>query len=63
MIEFASQNSDVYWKPTVPVQADVATFMVKLADALKGNVNVDKDWLSELTQREEAKQKSNEEVH
>lgn len=59
---FGSQNSDVYWKPTVPVQADVATFMVKLGDSLRGSFKVDQDWLSELSDRETAKQKSNEEV-
>lgn len=56
------KNSDVYWKPTVPVQADVATFLVKLSKALHGSLRIDKEWLSELSEREIAKEKANEEM-
>ncbi|KAK3913475.1 2-hydroxyacyl-CoA lyase 2 [Frankliniella fusca] len=53
------KNSDAFWKPTVPVLADVATFIVDLSEKLKGSLSVDKDWLSELSERENAKEKSN----
>lgn len=53
------KNSDVYWKPTVPVLADVATFIVEMAEMLQGSLNVDKEWLSEISERETAKEKSN----
>ena len=56
------QNSDVYWKPTMPVLGDAATFMVKLSEALRGSLKVDQGWISELAERENIKEKANEEV-
>lgn len=56
------KNSDVYWKPSLPVLADVATFIKKLSESLNGSLNIDKEWISELTERETAKQKTNEEM-
>lgn len=46
----------------MPVLGDAATFLVKLAEALKGSSKVDQEWISELSERENVKEKANEEV-
>ncbi|XP_034239839.1 2-hydroxyacyl-CoA lyase 2-like [Thrips palmi] len=56
------KNSDAFWKPTVPVLGDAATFMVKLSEALRGSFKVDQEWISELRERENIKEKANEEM-
>ena len=52
------QNSDMFWKPTVAVQADVGSTMVSLAKALKG-YKCDPDWVALLRGRDEDKEKKN----
>ncbi|KAK7099319.1 hypothetical protein V1264_003470 [Littorina saxatilis] len=52
------KNSDMFWKPTVAVQADVGGTMVSIAKGLAG-YQCDKDWLELLRNRDEEKEKKN----
>ncbi|KAF6018509.1 ILVBL [Bugula neritina] len=44
------RNSDMFWKPTVAVQADAGTFIVELQKRL-GKLHVDTEWVNKLKQR------------
>lgn len=52
------KNSDIYWKPTLAVESDPASFMVKLADSLKGFKGSD-EWISTLRSKDDAKEEIN----
>ncbi len=56
---FFLQNSDMFWKPTVAVQADVATFVTQLHAALRG-FKCDPEWPQSLKQRDIEKESGNE---
>lgn len=52
------KNSDMFWKPSVAVVSDVATFMRDLAAALTG-YQCDEEWITSLRERDEAKEAIN----
>ncbi|CAH3167279.1 unnamed protein product [Porites lobata] len=52
------KNSDMFWKPTVAIQGDPATFIVSLHQALKG-YNCPADWVDMLKERDIEKEKAN----
>ncbi|XP_065582402.1 2-hydroxyacyl-CoA lyase 2-like [Artemia franciscana] len=49
------KNSDMFWKPTIAVQADVGTFVKELASALKDNI-VDPTWVDTIRKRDETRE-------
>ncbi|KAK6191683.1 hypothetical protein SNE40_003306 [Patella caerulea] len=53
------KNSDMFWKPTVGVQGDVASFVVELQAELGDNYKCDQDWVKQLTARDDEKEKAN----
>ncbi len=53
-----AQNSDMFWKPTVAVQADVGSFVTQLQRALTG-YQCQPEWPAELKQRDEEKESGN----
>lgn len=53
------KNSDMFWKPTIAIQADVGTTIDKIARRLKGNYACPKEWLGSLVQRDEEKEAGN----
>ena len=55
------QNSDISWKPTMAVAADVGTFIKDLSCALN-NFEVDGDWIAKLAGRDKAKEDANSQV-
>ncbi|CAG0913425.1 unnamed protein product [Notodromas monacha] len=57
----AAKNSDMFWKPTVAIASDVATFLQELAAPLVGH-RVDPEWVNALRTRDDAKDKSNAEM-
>ena len=59
MVEyFCEKNSDIYWKPTLAVQADPADFVLKLAGSIKGFKGSD-EWLQSLREKDNAKEDAN----
>lgn len=48
----------MFWKPSVAVLGDVATFMRDLSAGLAG-YQCDSEWLSTLRERDEAKEQDN----
>ncbi|GAB1610559.1 acetolactate synthase-like protein [Argonauta hians] len=52
------KNSDMFWKPTVAIEGDAATFVTRLATSLQG-FKCDPDWISTLRQRDDLKEKAN----
>ena len=54
-----SQNSDMFWKPTIAIEADVATALVKISDGLKGGVKCAEEWLPSLQKRDDEKEDAN----
>ncbi|KAL8568140.1 hypothetical protein ACOMHN_027663 [Nucella lapillus] len=54
------KNSDMFWKPTVAVQADVGSTVASISNALKG-YKCDPDWLTLLRGRDEEKERKNRE--
>ncbi|KAK7481845.1 hypothetical protein BaRGS_00026871, partial [Batillaria attramentaria] len=52
------KNSDMFWKPTLAVQADVGSTVVAMTRALQG-YKCDPDWVNLLHSRDEAKEKAN----
>ncbi|XP_052828506.1 2-hydroxyacyl-CoA lyase 2 isoform X2 [Octopus bimaculoides] len=53
------KNSDMFWKPTVAIQGDAATFVTQLSSTLQG-YKCDPEWLSTLRERDNLKEKANE---
>jgi len=56
------KNSDMFWKPTIAVQADVGSFIVSLANGLGAGFKGPKEWVEELKQGDIAKEKKNAEM-
>lgn len=52
------KNSDMFWKPTVAVLGDVATFMRDLAAGLTG-YQCDQEWITCLKERDDTKEDAN----
>lgn len=52
------QNSDMFWKPAIAVQADVGSTISALTAALKG-YRCDPDWVYLLRSRDEETEKKN----
>lgn len=52
------QNSDMFWKPTLAVQSDVASFLVSVIGGLKG-YKCDPDWVKLLRKRDIEKETAN----
>ncbi|XP_060559739.1 2-hydroxyacyl-CoA lyase 2-like [Ruditapes philippinarum] len=52
------KNTDMFWKPTVAIQGDVGSFMVKLAEGMKG-YKCDQEWLNMLRSKDTEKEKAN----
>ena len=53
-----SQNTDMFWKPTVAIQADVASFIVELSQGLKG-YKCDQEWIDTLRNKDKQKEDAN----
>lgn len=56
-----TKNSDMFWKATVSIQADVGTFLKDLSVSLT-DYQVDKEWMDKLSARDDAKEKANAEM-
>ncbi|XP_064293240.1 2-hydroxyacyl-CoA lyase 2 [Phalacrocorax carbo] len=54
------RNSDVFWKPRLAVQGDAASFVVRLAQSLRG-YSCPKDWVEELREADRKKEQANRE--
>jgi len=52
------KNSDMFWKPTLAVQSDVASMVTQVVAGLKG-YKCDPDWLALLRSRDDEKEKAN----
>ncbi|XP_077986669.1 2-hydroxyacyl-CoA lyase 2-like [Glandiceps talaboti] len=52
------KNTDMFWKPTLAVQADPATFLVQLQEKL-GGYKCDTEWVTLLKGRDAEKEESN----
>jgi len=53
-------NSDMFWKPTLAVEADVGQFLVDVAASMAGRAyQTPAPWLGELRGREQAKEAAN----
>ncbi len=55
--EQMTKNSDMFWKPTLAIQSDPASFIVKLAEATK--TQGPEDWLKSLREKDNAKEIQN----
>ena len=53
-----TQNSDMFWKPKVAIEGDVASFLVSLNKALKG-YTCNPEWPAALKARDEEKEQDN----
>ena len=52
------QNSDMFWSPSLAIQADVGSFVVALAETL-GGYSVPAEWISNLRSKDDAKAQAN----
>ena len=48
----------MFWKPTVAIQGDVGSFMLKLAEGL-GGYKCDPEWLGMLRTKDKTKEDAN----
>ena len=48
----------MFWKPTIAVEADVASFIIKVASGLRG-YKCDSEWIQKLKERDDVKEKAN----
>lgn len=55
---YLNKNSDIYWKPTKTIESDPASFIVKLAESLKG-FKGNADWINTLREKDNAKEQLN----
>ena len=53
------QNSDMFWMPSLAVQADAANFLSRLAKEMKGHFSVNAMWINKLKQRDIEKEDQN----
>ena len=56
------QNSDMFWKPTVAIQADVASFIIDLSKGLRG-YKCDQEWIQKLLNKDIDKESINRWIH
>nr|XP_006642294.1 PREDICTED: acetolactate synthase-like protein [Lepisosteus oculatus] len=54
------KNSDMFWKPTVAIQGDAGSFLLRLSEGLKGH-RCPPDWPQSLKEGDLAKEKANRE--
>lgn len=52
------KNSDMFWKPTVAVQGDAGSFLLRLSKALKGH-KCPEEWPQSLKEGDNVKEKAN----
>uniref|UniRef100_A0A8C1NIC1 2-hydroxyacyl-CoA lyase 2 n=1 Tax=Cyprinus carpio TaxID=7962 RepID=A0A8C1NIC1_CYPCA len=52
------KNSDMFWKPTVAIQGDAGSFLVRLSKALKGH-RCPEEWPRSLKEGDAVKEKAN----
>ncbi|XP_048726938.2 2-hydroxyacyl-CoA lyase 2-like isoform X1 [Ostrea edulis] len=52
------KNSDMFWKPTVAIEGDVASFIVEISQKLQG-YKCDPDWIQKLKDKDDDKEKAN----
>lgn len=55
---YLKKNSDIYWKPTQAVESDPSSFIVKLAESLKG-FKGSEDWINTLREKDNVKEELN----
>ena len=55
---FVFQNSDMFWKPTVAIQADAGSFLACLQRSLSG-YKCDTEWPESLKERDNEKEEAN----
>ena len=53
------KNSDMFWKPTLAVQADAASTLISVAQRLDERFHVDAEWVATLKDRDVVKEKEN----
>ena len=53
------KNSDMFWRPTLAVQADAASTLISVRQRLDENFLVDEEWVASLKQRDADKEKDN----
>lgn len=58
MRSIIQKNSDIYWKPTLAINADPAKLVVDLAEGIKGYRGSD-DWINELREKDNVKEDIN----
>lgn len=58
IIPIPFQNSDMFWKPTIAIQGDVASFITEVSKGLKG-YKCDPEWTQKLLDRDCDKEKAN----
>uniref|UniRef100_A0A8B9JHJ0 2-hydroxyacyl-CoA lyase 2 n=1 Tax=Astyanax mexicanus TaxID=7994 RepID=A0A8B9JHJ0_ASTMX len=52
------KNSDIFWKPTVAIQGDVGSFLLRISKGLEGHT-FPQDWAENLKEGDKAKEKAN----
>jgi len=52
------QNSDMFWKPTIAIEGDVASFITEVANGLKG-YKCDSEWVQKLKDKDNDKESAN----
>nr|XP_039256556.1 2-hydroxyacyl-CoA lyase 2-like [Styela clava] len=53
------KNSDMFWRPTLAIQADPATVILAIAEGLKEGFNCAKDWPEKLKKGDDEKEATN----
>lgn len=48
----------MFWKPTIAIEGDVASFITELADGLKG-FKCDQEWIQKLKDKDNDKENVN----
>lgn len=48
----------MFWKPTIAVEGDVASFIVQVSQGLK-DYKCDPDWIQALKDKDQTKEKAN----
>ena len=59
MLRLFTQNADMFWKPALAIQGDVADCLVRMRKGLKGGLNLDPEWLKSLQARDAEKEEAN----
>ncbi|CAF1111030.1 unnamed protein product [Didymodactylos carnosus] len=53
------QNSDIFWKPSLPVHGDPANFILQLRKILPSSYKCSNTWVESLREKENVKEQSN----